>query len=265
MSMTLAATRAAPRKTLKLTLPLLCLAVAGLGYVGWKSWIAPMSGYGDDEAAMQEIRQADPRELSGGDMTNFHKGFKPSEQEAPNLPWQWIVKFDAGDGLIGAKFSPALPSGARPDRDGVGPHLNAEACNSCHVNDGRAAPPADPDKDSMLGMFLRLSVPNGQGGWMAPKGYASHQLHDRAVPGVPVEGIGKLRYEDVHGSYADGTAYTLTKPYYRVENPAYGALPASTVIEARVGSPLHGLGLLEAIDERTLLELLVRGLSPSGD
>lgn len=237
---------------LKLGLTGLALSLSALSYAAYKSYLQPLTGYGDE--GMSEITQADPRALSGGDLTNFHKGVLPFEQEAPNLPWRLLQQFDRGDGLFEIKFSPALPSRHRFDVDGVGPLFNETSCAACHVSDGRAAPPAKPG-EPMLGMFLRMSTPNGQGGWRAPAGYHA-QLHDRALDGVPVEGIGRVKYEEAAGRYPDGAPYRLAQPHYRIESPGYGPLnDPAMIVEARVAPPNHGLGLLEAISEQDILAL----------
>ncbi|THF62678.1 di-heme oxidoreductase family protein [Pseudothauera rhizosphaerae] len=237
-------------RTLRTTLLLLAgIAVGVFGWTLYRSAIHPLFGYGDED--MGWFRDADPRALAGGDLTSFHKGWLPFEQEAPNLPWQLSAQFDRGDGLFERKFG--FPAGfpERIPKYGAGPHYNATSCDTCHVNDGRARPPASED-EPMTGMFLRMSVPDGQGGWKAPDGYHG-QLRDRGAPGVRPEGIGRVRYEEIPGSFADGEPYTLLKPHYRVEAPGYGPLPDDLILEARVAPPVHGMGLLEAIAERDIL------------
>lgn len=243
-------------------LPLALLATGVFGYSLYHSLLRPAFGYGDED--MSEIRKVDPRALSGGDMTNFHRSYLPFEQEAPNLPWQLAAQFDRGDGLIERKFGFAGNYGVHVPKYGAGPLYNATSCATCHVGDGRAQPPAisaDGSHGLMEGMFLRLSVPDGKGGWRAPDGYHS-QLHDRGAPGVPPEGIGQASYEEISGQFADGERYTLLKPHYRVEQPAYGPIPADAIIEARVAPPIFGLGLLEAVAEK---DILARANTPQPD
>lgn len=246
----------------RIGLPLAALALGAFGYTVYQSEIRPLAGYGDED--MSEIRRADPRALSGGDMTNFHRGYLPFEQEAPNLPWQLAAQFDRGDGLIERKFGFAGNYDVHVPKYGAGPLYNATSCATCHAGDGRAQPPkilADGSHSPMEGMFLRLSVPDGKGGWKAPDGYHG-QLHDRGAPGVPAEGIGRVRYEEIGGQFADGERYTLLKPHYWVEQPAYGAIPADAIIEARVAPPIFGLGLLEAVAEK---DILARANTPQPD
>lgn len=236
----------------------LLATLLALGWAWWHTQIAWKSGYGSHE--MRHIARADPRALSGGDMTNFHRGFAPFEQPADNLPWQYEAIFEEGDGLFDKVFEPGdgrtaadVQASAGMRRVGVGPLFNAQGCGSCHFRDGRPASPYISG-GPMVGLFLRLSVPDGRGGWTAAPGYHS-QLRDKAVAGVQPEAQGHIDWIEQPGRFADGQDYSLRRPHFRVDQLAYGPLPANAVIEARSAPPVHGMGLLEAIDERDLLAL----------
>ncbi|MEY3025095.1 MAG: hypothetical protein RJA16_1921 [Planctomycetota bacterium] len=56
-------------------------------------------------------------------------------------------------------------------------------------------------------------------------------------------------WEEIPGTYADGTPYSLRRPIYGFE----GETPQ--FFSVRMAPPLIGLGLLEAVDEQTVLEL----------
>lgn len=247
------------------------LAAVALGVFAW-SWydteIRPLSGYGD--ADMSHILNADPRALSGGDMTTFHTGYAPFEQAPDNLPWQLEAAFEEGDGLFEKPFTPGdgrvaselkLATGMR--RVGIGPLFNAAACAECHFRDGRVETPYVSGGE-MTGIFIRMSVPDGKGGWKAPDGYHA-QLHDRAVGGTPAEGIGHIHWEEVPGTFPDGEPFSLRKPHYVVDNLAYGPLPDDVILEARTAPPVHGTGLIEAIRQEDILALAEKQTSdPDG-
>lgn len=246
---------------------LLALTLAALAWAWWRSEWAWRSGYGS--APMERIARADPRELSGGDMTNFHTGIAPFEQPADNLPWQYGAIFDEGDGLFDKVYTPGdgstsatVKPGEGMRRVGVGPLFNAAGCAQCHFRDGRPAQPY-VSGGPMLGMFLRVSVPDGRGGWMAPPGYHG-QLRDKAVPGVVPEAQGHIDWVEQPGAFPDGEVYSLRRPVYRISDLAYGPWPAGAVVEARSAPPVHGVGLLEAIDEADLLAL-ARAFETQGD
>lgn len=235
--------------------------IPALGAVGWATWhtqFAWKAGYGDQD--MSHITKADPRVLSGGDMTTFHKGFAPFEQSPDNLPWQLEEAFEEGDGIFDKPFLPGdgktaadVKAGDGMRRIGVGPMFNGDACASCHFRDARVETPYISGGD-MEGLFLRMSVPDGNGGWKAPPGYHS-QLRDKAVDGVVPEGKGHIDWTEEPGKFTDGETYSLRRPQYRVDQLAFGPLPADVVIEARTAPPVHGVGLLEAISETDILNL----------
>ncbi|MFM2403317.1 MAG: hypothetical protein RL223_1197 [Pseudomonadota bacterium] len=250
--------RASPRLRRHIAIAALLATLLPLMWAVWSTQLAWRSGYGDQP--MTRIAQADPRQLSGGDMTTFHTGFSPFEQAADNLPWQLEAVFEEGDGLFD---KPYVPGDGRTSADvknadgmrrvGVGPLFNADSCAACHFRDGRVATPY-VSGGPMLGMFLRVSVPDGRGGWKAAPGYHV-QLRDKAVPGVQPEALGHIDWTEEPGRFPDGETYSLRRPRYRIDGLAHGPLPADAVIEARSAPPVHGGGLLEAINPADILRL----------
>jgi CxxC motif-containing protein (DUF1111 family) len=124
--------------------------------------------------------------------------------------------------------------------DGLGPTFNRNSCSGCHVRDGRGRPPvAGKPMESML---IRLSAPGSAYG---------DQLNDRSIPGVKPEGRVEIDTEEVHGTYGDGTPFTLARPSYRFADLAYGPLDHA-LTSPRVAPAVIGLGLLEAVPVATL-------------
>jgi len=246
------------RLRLVLELLLLALCLAALGHAAWRAYAVPWMAYGD--GSMDYLARADPRALSGGDLTHFHLGALAFEQPAPNLAWGWEKLFDDGDGVFERPFTPAVASGFRYDADGLGPIYNHEACEACHVADGRARPVLDPPGAPQDGLLLRLSVPGAAPG-EAPRPHPVYggQLGDRGIvsDGVPVppEGRVAIRYQERAGRYPDGTPYTLLVPHYRIEDPQYGPLGADLLVSPRIAPAVFGVGLLEAVPESTVLAL----------
>ena len=138
-------------------------------------------------------------------------------------------------------------------RDGLGPLFNAQSCSSCHEFDGRGAPPMSAD-DPERGLLLRLSVVSPDGS-SAPDPVYGGQLQDRAISGVPVEGRIVIERTEVHGTYADGTPYTLLAPTYTIEDLGYGPLATDVAISPRIAPAVFGVGLLEAVPDDVLLDL----------
>ena len=242
----------------RLMIATLLIALGSLGWAVWKTQYAWLDGYGDGDLP---AASADPRLLTAGDMTTFHKGYMPFGQSADNLPWQYEKLFEDGDGRFDRPFGFSVgldPAEVKAEalaenRQGLGPLYNANACGSCHFKDGPVETPYETGKP-MLGMFLRMSVPDGKGGYKAPPGYHA-QLRDKSAPGVPPEGLGVIEWEEIPGTFPDGEKFSLRKPHFRVDQPGYGALPKEVIFEARTAPRLPGMGVLEAIDEATLLAL----------
>ncbi|MEM9147266.1 MAG: di-heme oxidoredictase family protein [Pseudomonadota bacterium] len=224
----------------------LCLAV-----FGWKLHGHVMvSAYGDAPEEMVIFEQVDPRSLSAGDLTTYrfdHNGFS---QEVANLDWKVRLLFDEGDGHFERPYKIATASSQGSDADGLGPIYNAASCETCHQTDGRTEP--IPGQ----GLLVRVSVPgtNAVGG---PKPHPVYggQFGDVGIPGVPAEGQVEVSYSEIEGKYGDGTPYTLFKPEVQLLDLAYGPLGPGTMLSARAPLSMFGLGLVEALDDETLLAM----------
>ena len=167
------------------------------------------------------------------------------------LPGSLRGEFEVGDSFFTQKWVRAPAS--TDVRDGLGPLFNAEACASCHVLDGRGTPPTEEHPDAP-GLLFRLSLVDGDGpGDPGPDPILGGQLQDRALDGVPVEGRMGITYEEVEGHYDDGEPYTLLDPTYTVTEPAHGPVPDDLLISPRLAPPTIGIGLLEAVPEKTVV------------
>ena len=80
------------------------------------------------------------------------------------------------------------------------------------------------------------------------------QLQHQAIFGYEKEASLGISYEPIERVFADGTKIILQKPVYSIENP-YIPLPGNVLISPRIGMPVFGLGLLEAISEQDILAL----------
>jgi CxxC motif-containing protein (DUF1111 family) len=136
--------------------------------------------------------------------------------------------------------------------DGLGPTYNARSCSSCHLLDGRGRPP-DPGQP-MLSALVRLSIPGSDGTPLDEPTYGG-QLNPLAILGVPAEGAAVLTWEELPGSYADGTPYSLRRPTLSFERLGFGPMAPDVLTSVRVAPHTAGLGLLELVPED---EILVR-------
>ncbi len=211
-------------------------------------------GVGGSIACSPQFGQRDLTEIFderlGGTTTAFSAGSNAFELSARNLTNEQRRRFEVGDSFFTQNWVTAPAS--TEARDGLGPTFNAQSCSSCHNRDGRAKPP-EHDGDPERGLLLRLSVAGPKG--PVPEPRYGDQLQDRAINGVRPEGRIGITYEFMHGSYPDGTPYSLRKPIYAILDPAYGGVSADVMISPRIAQVIVGMGLLEAIADDRILAL----------
>jgi CxxC motif-containing protein (DUF1111 family) len=210
---------------------------------------ALFAGACGDNASLYEPGE----ELAGGETTVFETGRESFSLAARNLKGARRDAFFVGNAFFKRNWvtAPSSTTGI----DGLGPTFNANSCASCHFKDGRGAPPESPD-DEFLGLLVRLSVPgvDPTGGPLDEPTYGG-QFNHRAILGVEPEGTSRVTYTEVPGAFLDGTSYSLRAPTYHLENLAFGPLAENTMMSPRTAQAMIGLGLLEAIDEDTILAL----------
>jgi CxxC motif-containing protein (DUF1111 family) len=150
---------------------------------------------------------------------------------------------------------------------GLGPTFVADSCSACHMRAGRGSPPETAD-ESPVSVVVRLSVPgtNPHGGPRPHERYGD-QLQNRALQGqrpellfrsvpVPHEADIRIEWDEHTVTLADGTEVPLRRPRVRIEQLAFGDLGTDTRVSLRVAPPVFGLGLLEAVPEDALHEIV---------
>lgn len=161
--------------------------------------------------------------------------------------------FTFGNQMFTVEWKPT--PGAQPITDGLGPLFNRESCIACHDQNGRGRAPDGPGQPMDL-MLVRLSVPGAdEHGGPKPVPNYGDQLQDRAIDGVKPEGRAEIAWTEVPGAFGDGESYSLRKPSLTFSQLGYGDLPKDVLTSARVGNPVIGLGLLEAVPLTTLQAL----------
>ena len=139
--------------------------------------------------------------------------------------------------------------------DGLGPLFNAESCAACHASTGRRdVPPDGPIAEP--GLVIRLSVPGRDPvtGAPVPEPTYGDQLQDRAIGTNDGEGVVFTNYVVQRGTYPDGTEFEILWPTVNVRDRRYGTLSPDTLLSARIGPQMIGMGLLEAVPPETILE-----------
>lgn len=201
---------------------------------------------------------AEPGEaLSGGSAT-----VKKSDQNAFSLPSANLSPVRRLDFSVGNSFfrSPwVIAPSTTTARDGLGPLFNTNACQNCHIKDGRGHPPEAGDNNA-VSMLVRLSIPDDpafadliQRNGVLPEPNYGGQLQDMANPGVTPEGKVRVEYDALTVKFRDGTAVELRQPTLRITQLGYGPMHPETHVSARIAPPMIGLGLLEAIADEAVL------------
>ncbi len=201
---------------------------------------------------------AEPGEaLSGGSAT-----VKKSDQNAFSLPSANLSPVRRLDFSVGNSFfrSPwVIAPSTTTARDGLGPLFNTNACQNCHIKDGRGHPPEAGDTNA-VSMLVRLSIPDDpafadliQRNGVLPEPNYGGQLQDMANPGVTPEGKVRVEYDALTVKFRDGTAVELRQPTLRITQLGYGPMHPETHVSARIAPPMIGLGLLEAIADEAVL------------
>ena len=202
--------------------------------------------------------QPEPGEArSGGDTTVGKADRNAFSMPSANLSPSRRLDFSVGNSFFRSPW--VIAPSTTTARDGLGPLFNTNACQNCHIKDGRGHPPA-PDAVNSVSMLVRLSIPDQpayarlieQTG-VVPEPVYGAQLQDMAVPGVAPEGKVRVEYQPVLVHFKDGTAVELQKPTLRITQLGYGPMHPDTRFSARVAPPMIGLGLLEAIPEEAIL------------
>ena len=122
----------------------------------------------------------------------------------------------------------------------LGPQFVANSCVACHTNNGRSLPPATGAP--LLKGIAKLG--SDASGTPHPELGAVFQPLGNSEGTLSISS-----YTTTTGEYGDGTPFTLRKPNYAFS----GTTPS--FYSVRSAQPLVGLGLLEAIDETTIITL----------
>ncbi|QLF92323.1 c-type cytochrome [Pseudomonas sp. ABC1] len=205
-----------------------------------------------------DFSQAEPGEaLSGGATTVTRFDRNAFSMPSANLAPTRRLDFSVGNSFFRNPW--VMAPASTTARDGLGPLFNTNACQSCHIKDGRGHPPSS-DASNAVSMLVRLSIPATaeheqllkQRG-IVPEPTYGGQLQDMAVPSVTPEGKVRLGYTTHEVSFEDGYRVELQKPELAITELGYGPMHPQTLFSVRVAPPMIGLGLLEAIPEAAIL------------
>ncbi|WP_024950472.1 di-heme oxidoreductase family protein [Cobetia crustatorum] len=181
---------------------------------------------------------------------------------AKNMSFDQRLSFSVGNSFFKSPW--VIAPASTTARDGLGPLFNTNACQNCHVKDGRGSLPAG--NDPAVGLFLRLGMPDSpEHSWddeerefrrisgVMPHPVYGTQLQNASVPGVPQEGRMQVDYQQKSVTLADGEVITLRAPHYSIVEAGFGD-PGPIALSPRLAPGMVGLGLLEAVSDAMLLE-----------
>jgi CxxC motif-containing protein (DUF1111 family) len=212
---------------------------------------------------LNESRAPSPQEMmrAGGDITVFNQSSKAYGQPAEGLNSSELDRHRDGDVAFGSVFvTPPATVNA-----GLGPFFNNSSCTACHIRDGRGL----PEKGQLL---VRVSDPKSkylplnadsteyhlEGGVESentpPVVGLGNQIQDQSVYGKSKEAEVEIAWMEKEGNYGDGTTYSLRSPIAKITLPDGKLLSPDIQTSLRLPPPIFGLGLLEAVPEKTLLK-----------
>lgn len=208
---------------------------------------AVLSCSDNDTGDYEELPSLEERLLAGGETTVFLTSSNSFSTPAPNLS-----STDLADHLDGdVDFESIFVTAPATVNQGLGTIFNNSSCVSCHPRDGRSAFPTNLSARS--GFFLRTSLPGqlANGSPIPVPGFGT-QIQNQAIFGYQPEARFQVTFSDIVETLSDGTQVVLKKPTYSVID-TYIPFPGNVLLSPRIGSPVFGLGLLEAIPELTIL------------
>ena len=197
--------------------------------------------------------------LSGGDATVFVNNNDAFSQRPLAVAKNFALDgaFTSGDHFF------------RTPMAGVGPLLNTNNCQGCHLNDGRGVLPSSPS-EPFTSALVKIGSKNGapdpvygdQIQTFSVTGFSSSDIaiglpkYDAGLKGeLKGEAFPYIEYEEIAGQYSDGTYYSLRKPIYKFKDMSFGDFIQDIQFSVRVAPQVFGSGLLEAIPEAHLRAL----------
>ena len=175
------------------------------------------------------------------DLFTADRGPQALNHARDNLSSQQIDQFVLGRSFYSKPWVEA-PAATRA-RDGLGPLFNANSCVACHRRNA-GGNRVDSTGKVHRSLVIRLNGDPVYG----------DQLAINAIHGVPFEARVGARIESSEYRYDDGSLIGLIRPHFYLDSLNYGQLHSQTRLSARRAPALVGLGLVERIPARQILE-----------
>lgn len=196
-------------------------------------------------------------ELPGGSSSVSASGTQAFSLPSANLPPSRRVDFAVGNSFFRNPW--VIAPATTTARDGLGPLFNTNACQNCHIRDGRGRAPLE-GATQVTSLLVRLSIPASSADAQTLKQHGNvpdpiygGQLQDSGIPGIDREALVRVHWHEHTVTLADGTQVSLRKPQLDLHAFNYGAPHPALQTSLRLAPPMIGLGLLEAIPEADIL------------
>ena len=230
---------------------------------------------GPAPAFLQNAADLPVQALSGGSLSNDDEASTAYLHPAATLDTKQNALFALGQKMFNNRWAFFWFENAEFGR---GPTSNAQACTTCHANNGRGLAPAtahrapsgvdgavrdhhitvpfEPGPNLVIRISLKGTDPHG-----GPRPHPDYgdQLQIFGVKGVvPAEGQFTVEWHEQVSALADDEKVRLRSPVVAITDLAYAPLGDDAMIGPRLAPPLVGLGLIEAIPEDTIVALAAR-------
>ncbi len=226
-------------------------------------------------AWLQPISELPPAALSGGQATIVDASDAAYLHPLPSLDAKQQELFALGHRMFSNRWAVFWFENAEFGR---GPTSNAQACTTCHANNGRGLVTGTPELPSVgaaglprdhhitvpfepaPNLVVRLSIPGQDAhGGPNPHPYYGDQLQIFGVKGVvAAEGQFSIEWKEQTLTLSDGEQVSLRRPVVTLSELAYGPLGEGAMSGVRLAPPLVGIGLLQAVPEEAILALATR-------
>ena len=174
-------------------------------------------------------------------------------QPLPHLDDAALQRFATGKLEFAARWVPPFLSGGHWGR---GPQSNAQSCLECHPGNGRGRAP-DNVQEEPVSLVLRLALPGSTStGWPQPHpAYGTHLNRHGILGKLLEEGDFRVDYQYRMVPLGNAGPVELRAPVLHITALWYGPLGEDAITSLRVAQPVFGLGLLEMVSDRTLMDI----------
>ena len=200
--------------------------------------------------------------LAAGKTTVFNRTSSAYEQPSAGLTQENFDRHGDGDIAFEAVFVTS-PANVNP---GLGPLFNNASCVGCHIRNGRGLPEKGQllvrvsdtkewDLDSTVApLQYQLEGNVKQSNTPSVPGLGT-QIQDQAIYGHQPEAAVTINWREQTGQYGDGTTYQLRSPESKITMANGEVLAPNIKTSLRIPSPVFGVGLLEAVPNKTIEQL----------